>query len=135
MSSRRLALFAQAPFATVLLGGILLSGGACHRAPEQRLQDVKVPAGFTFASTRPVQVSVTAAESALPARGSARLEIAQADGKLLYRGRAAASTPLTIKLGLPLADAHLVATLYASDGVATHLTLPILGSAASGSFQ
>jgi len=135
MSSRLLARFAQAPFASALLGGILVLGSACQRAPQQRLQDVKVPAGFTFASTRPVQVSVTAAASALPASGSARLEIAQADGKLLYRGQAVASRSLSIKLGVPLADAKLFATLYASNGTATRLALPILGSAATGSFQ
>ena len=63
--------------AAIALGAIALAG--CKQAPQQSLKDVKVPAGFTFATSHGVDINLTAAASALPASGSGELDIARAD--------------------------------------------------------
>ena len=94
--------------AVTTIGILALLG--CKPAPQQALKDVKVPAGFTFATSHGVDVSLTAAASALPASGKAALDIARADGKVLFRGQIDAINPVHLRLSVPLKDGALLAT-------------------------
>jgi hypothetical protein len=111
--------------AAVIVLGLI---GACHRAPQLSLKEAKIPSGFTFANTRSVKVSL-----ALPANAQGSLQIALADGKVLYRGPANAQAA-TVKLAVPLKEQALIATLTRAGGT-SKLQLPISAGAASGSFQ
>jgi len=111
-----------------------LAFAACQRAPQAELKDIKVPPGFTFANSRSVKVAITVSADKLPASGTGRLEIARADGKLLFQGIAHAQRPFSMELGAPLKDAQLIATLYGSSSTPTRLALPIVDGTATGSF-
>jgi hypothetical protein len=115
------------------LGVIALAG--CNKAPQQKLSEVKVPAGFTFATSHGVDINLSAAASALPASGKGGLELARADGKLLYRGQLNAARPVHLKLAVPLKDAELIATLEGPNGAKSTVHLPIAGAAAQHQFQ
>lgn len=71
------------------------------------LRDITIPPGFTFETTREVVVNVSATEDKLGGTHGA-LEIALPDGKVLYRGPLAASTPLAVNLAVPTKDADLL---------------------------
>lgn len=71
------------------------------------LRDITIPAGFTFETTREVVVNISATEEKLGASHGA-LEIALPDGKVLYRGPLAASTPLAVNLAVPTKDGDLL---------------------------
>ena len=111
-----------------------LSLAACNKAPQQPLSSVKVPAGFTFATSHGVTIDLKAAASALPASGRGELDIARADGKTIFRGQMNAAAPLHIKLSVPLKDAELIATLEGPNGKAS-VKVPIANEAAAWSFQ
>jgi len=116
------------------LCALLIAGAACQPAPQAGLKSADVPAGFTFANIRGVQLSISIAPGKIPASG-ARLDIARGDGKLLYTGIANSQKPLSIVLGAPLKDAQLTATLRGGDGSQTSIPLPIIDGNAAGSFE
>jgi hypothetical protein len=119
--------------AMMTLGIVALTG--CHAAPQQSLADVPVPAGFTFATSRGVDINLTAAASALPSTQSGVLDIARADGKVIFRGQISAARPLHLKLSVPLKDAELIATLEGPSGAKSTIKLPISNDAAVHAFQ
>jgi hypothetical protein len=119
--------------AMMTLGIVALTG--CHAAPQQSLSEVAVPADFTFATSRGVDINLTAAASALPPNRSGELDIARADGKTLFRGQLSAARPFHLRLSVPLADAELIATVEGPSGAKTTIKLPIANGAAVYAFQ
>ena len=107
----------------------------CKPAPQQALKDVKVPAGFTFATSHGVEINLTAAASALPASGKGELDIARADGKMIFRGQIDATRPVHLKLSVPLKDGTLLATLEGPNGAKNTVSLPIANAAAQYQFH
>jgi len=119
--------------AMMTLGIVALTG--CKPAPHQSLSEVTVPAGFTFATSRGVDINLTAAASALPPNRAGELDIARADGKTLFRGQLSAARPFHLRLSVPLADAELIATVEGPSGAKTTIKLPIANDAAVYAFQ
>lgn len=119
--------------ALAAIGVVVLVG--CKPAPQQSLKEVKVPAGFTFATSHGVDINLTAAASALPASGKGQLDIARADGKVLFRGQLDASKAVHLKLSVPLKDNTLLATLEGPNGARSTVPLPIANAAAQYQFR
>ena len=69
----------------------------------QSLRDVQIPQDFTFATSRAVSVTVSANAETLGAETGA-LEVARADGRVLYRGPLSVSQPLSLNLSVPTKD-------------------------------
>jgi hypothetical protein len=69
----------------------------------QTLRDIEIPQDFTFATSRAVSVTVSAAQATIGADTGA-LEVARADGRVLYRGPLSVSQPLTLNLAIPTKD-------------------------------
>jgi hypothetical protein len=113
------------------LGAMAALAAACgsgqHSAPS--LKNTKVPAGFTFQTSRSVAVSLTAAPS-LGGAGKG-IKIARPDGKVLYQGMLRAGAPLQAKLAVPSRHEQLVATV---DGRAP-VTLDIRDGRAAATLQ
>ncbi len=107
----------------------------CKPAPQQALKDVKVPAGFTFATSHGVEINLTAAASALPASGKGELDIARADGKMIFRGQLGATKAVHLKLSVPLKDGAVLATLEGPNGARNTVSLPIANAAAQYEFR
>lgn len=102
-------LFAFTTFATA---------AACSEPAAPRpetLADVRVPADFTFATTRAVGLSVSAS-AARTGPGAAGLTVARLDGKVLYRGPITADRPVELSLMVPTKDSELELTLSTGDG-------------------
>lgn len=113
-----------------------LALAACGKAhPNPPLKDVKVPPGFTFATSHSVEVNVSAQASALPADGKSLFEMSRADGKVLYKGRIDSAKPVHVKLSVPLKDGELIATLLGPDGKMTSVKMPIENHAATYAFR
>lgn len=100
-------------FIKVLAGAALVTVVGCAQGtdgtnnPEQKtLRDVEIPADFTFATSRAVALTVGASEASIGAP-TAALEVARADGAVLYRGPLSVSTPLTLNLAVPTKDSAL----------------------------
>jgi hypothetical protein len=115
-----------------LAGAAALAG--CERTPHTSLKDAKIPAGFTFATSREVSVKLSGGAAALPASGVGSLEIARPDGKVLYRGRLDARTPVRVKLPVPNNHGQLVATLEGPGGARSAVKLDILDGAVAHAF-
>ena len=126
-------LIASRLFPLALLAACLALTSACGRQKAHSLKEAQIPAGFTFKTSQSVAVTVDASKVALPAGGSP-LEVARADGKVLFRGRITAERPLHLKLALATKERELTATLRNASGTRT-LTLPISGAVASASFH
>ena len=103
---------------------------ACERPASSKLKDVQVPEGFTFQTSRSVVLGI----SAPAAMGSGTLEVARADGRLLYRG-SLSSAPLKVRLGLPTGESALTATLVTADGKRHIKTFPVVSDTATLAFQ
>lgn len=98
----------RSPFAH-LLGSAALTfcvGLGCSPASEPSdtapatLSEVRIPADFTFATTRAVALSVRASAETLGAP-AARLEVRNATGHTLVRGTLQAGRTLALDLALP----------------------------------
>lgn len=108
-------------FINALAGAALVSVVGCAQQgtetsnPEQpqSLRDVQIPEDFTFATSRGVALTVAADEASIGAP-SAALEVARADGRVLYRGPIAAGTPLNLNLAVPTKDNALKLKLNAN---------------------
>jgi len=107
----------------------------CKAAPQQPLASVKVPAGFTFATSHGVDINLSAASTALPSSGRGELDIARADGKMIFRGQLDATKPVHLKLSVPLKDGELIATLEGPNGVKNAVKVPIANEAAAYAFR
>ncbi len=125
--------FASRLYPLGLLAACLALTPACGRQKARSLKEAQIPAGFTFKTSHSVAVTVDASKAALPAGGSP-LELARADGKVLFRGRITTERPLHLKLALATKETELTATLRSASG-ATTLKLPISGAVASASFH
>lgn len=90
------------------------SGG---KAP-QSLWDVQVPEGFTFATHKPLTLTVSANQGVLSAETGA-LEVTRADGRILHRGPIRASQPVHLDLVIPSKDRHVDVRIAAGDRVAS----------------
>lgn len=124
--------------AYVALGAALALPTACapgadnqgKKAPES-LRDVEIPPDFTFATSRPVALTISAEASVLGGQAGA-LEIARPDGRVLYRGPLTAENTLALNLVVPTKDEEVqlklqanqqehVATVRVVDGAATQV--------------
>lgn len=76
------------------------------------LREVEIPADFTFATSRPTALTVSA-DPAILTNGAAALEIRRPDGAVLYRGPLQAGQPLDLSLSVPTKDEHLELVLTA----------------------
>ena len=121
-------------FRIALLAGLVLTG-ACKPAPQQALNAVKVPAGFTFKMSRSVAVSLSSSAALLPAGAIGKLTLARPDGKLLFEGALSSAAQKSFRVGLPNHDQRLVATLTLKNGKTLHQELPVVGDTASYTFQ
>lgn len=98
-------------FIHALAGAALVSVVGCAQGigdgnnPEQpkTLRDIEIPEDFTFATSRAVSVTVSANSANIGAETGA-LEVARADGRVLYRGPLSVSQPLTLNLAIPTKD-------------------------------
>ena len=115
--------------ALLILG--LLAG--CVSGPPQTLENITVPADFTFAGTQPVQVSVTASASSVPASG-AMLSLLNVDGKIIFQGAVRPDRPVSAKLAFPAADTSVTAVLQAKGMADQTARVAIKGGAAAVSF-
>lgn len=79
----------------------------------QTLRDVEIPEDFTFATSRGVALTVAANEATIGAP-TAALEVARADGRVLYRGPLSVGSPLTLNLAVPTKDDSLKLKLSAN---------------------
>lgn len=86
---------------------------AATPAPDS-LRNVKVPAGFDFATSRSVALTVSATEQKLGA-AQGLLEVALPGGEVLHRGPVSAGTPLTLNLSVPTKDVDLLLKVTAGD--------------------
>lgn len=110
--------------------GVSPSSGA---APTS-LAEVRVPETFTFATTQPVTLEVTASAAVLPEGQVAGLSIRNVEGAELYRGPLAAGIPFRLKLAVPTAYARLDARLATTTG--EHATsAAIAGASATIRFE
>ncbi len=82
------------------------AGDAGNTDQPKTLRDVEIPADFTFATSRAVALTVGATEESIGAP-TAALEVARADGAILYRGPLSVATPLTLNLAVPTKDSAL----------------------------
>jgi hypothetical protein len=80
---------------------------ACSKTPPRPLGDAVIPPGFTFATTRGVELNVAAEEALVSPTGVAAIEVKLPDGKLLFRGPVRSGIPLRIRLAVPTKDDHL----------------------------
>ncbi len=104
--------FPRAPLIPCALSALAL-GGALACAPGAPggqpagegagLRDVEVPADFTFATSRPVALTVQA-DPAVVGGQAAGLEVRRLDGAVLYRGPLLPDRPLEVSLALPTTD-------------------------------
>ena len=120
-------------FRSILLGAALALPLGCYEAtppPEgpQSLREVQVPADFTFATSKPVALTVAAESGAIGGEQGA-LEVARADGKVLYRGPITAGERLALNLAIPSKDERVEITLRANDKETKASVAVINGSA------
>ena len=113
--------------------GCVWEPGGEETEPSVSLAAAAVPAGFKFASSRPVTVTVTVPAELLPAGEVGGLVVADAQGVSLYRGTVRAGD-LALQLTVPLAHGGLQATLVAG-GQTRAAEFPITGGAAALRFQ
>ena len=112
------------------------SGGPDEKgvAAAMPLAEAKVPAGFTFAATQSVDVTVQADDKLLKPGQVAGVEVARPDGKVLYRGPVFAEQPARIALAVPLKDKALSMTLRFAQ-TEKRADVDIVGRAASHTFE
>jgi hypothetical protein len=117
-------------------GALALCVAACtsgSHSPPPDLRNAPIPAGFTFQTTRSLDVTIDASSAALPGSGEALLELARADGKRLFRGVLRAGRPVHVKLALATKDDRISAVLHGDAGDRT-ATLDASGPSATFSF-
>ncbi|MCK6548497.1 hypothetical protein L6R52_21805 [Myxococcota bacterium] len=96
--------------------------------PPESLAEVTVPADFTFATTKPVALSVSATADKLGG-GQGAIAVERVDGKVLFRGPIEAGKPLQVKLMVPSKDDDLKLKLFAKGGELTAQVAVASGSA------
>lgn len=116
---------------SALLTLFLLAG--CVSGPPQTLENLAVPADFTFAGTQAVQVSVTASAASLPASG-AMLSLLNAGGQVVFQGAVRPDRPVSANLAFPAADSSVTAVLQAKGMADQTVRVAIKGGAAAVSF-
>ncbi|MBS2023448.1 MAG: hypothetical protein JST92_13655 [Deltaproteobacteria bacterium] len=124
---------------TILFAMLMMSAVACELPLKARqgatLGDTKVPPGFTFKTTRGVDVSLTASQALLPS-GTGHLKLSLADGRVLFDGALKGNlTERKLHLSLPMKDRTLIATLDAGSGKIVRTQVEVPASAATVYFQ
>lgn len=98
--------------------GFGLAASACYpraelpQAPAPGLRDVEIPAGFDFAASRAVSLTVRAPAEVTGSQ-SAALEVTRPDGKILFRGPVHGDRLLSIDVHVPTKDEALTVKLMA----------------------
>ena len=117
-------------FAALLAAAPACGPGGDDAVSGDGLRDVSVPAGFDFATTR--QVALTVTTTGFTDR-HARLEVARPDGGVLYAGPVATAAAAAFTLPLPTKDGALTVQLQA-DGVTLTQTVALTGGAVRAAF-
>jgi hypothetical protein len=94
-----------------------LSLSACAdgaASASKTLGDVEVPKTFTFSTTRPVEVEVSASKAVI-GRDFGALEVSRADGRVLFKGPLPADTPVLLNVSVPQKDDNINVTLIQND--------------------
>jgi hypothetical protein len=116
----------------LVFAALLCALAACHPAPSEPVAATLIEshpkAGFDFATSRPVEVRISAAS-----RGALRLTTQ--DGHLLFSGTLDPRVPLKLKLPIASAESKLLAELRDAEGKATAVDLPIVGGSAVHAFN
>jgi hypothetical protein len=123
-----------------LLGAVGAWAGGCsleareQETPPTSLTQVQVPSGFKFANSQPVSVTVHVAESLLASGEDGALQVANAQGQLLYRGPVSGGSPARLQLAVATAHSHLTARLQIGS-ITREGTFPISAGAAALHFE
>ena len=99
--------------ALVSVVGCAQGAGEGNTDQPTSLRDVEIPEDFTFATSRGVALTVAASQETIGAE-TAALEVARADGRVLYRGPLSVSQPLTLNLAVPTKDSSVMVKLNAN---------------------
>jgi hypothetical protein len=78
------------------------------------LGEVEVPKTFTFATSRPVEIEVSASRDVI-GRDIGALEVSRSDGRVLFKGPLPANSPLTLNVSVPQKDDSINLTLIHND--------------------
>lgn len=114
---------------------LIAATGCGPKQQAKSLKDVQVPPGFTFQTTRGVEVALTSSEAVLPGGKAGHLILTRPDGKILYDGFLTATGERKVRLSLPSKDQALVATLETSTGNKLRAELPVSGGTAVHRFE
>ena len=115
---------------------VLVAAGCGQPAKVQSLKDTKVPPGFTFQTTRGVEVNLSTSAALVPAGKTGQLTLARPDGKVVFAGYLTSKgSDRKIRVSLPNKDTQLVATLVAADGKKVIASLPVDAGRAAHRFE
>lgn len=98
------------------------------------LRGASIPSTFSFQTTRPVDVTLTADKALFGSRTTAGIELTDGNGAVVYRGAIRAGAPLGVHLAVPSKDGAVKAT-FRAPGVEKTALVAINQSAASHTFQ
>jgi hypothetical protein len=98
------------------------------------LRGATVPSSFNFATSRGVQLTLTADKSLFNAKGVAAVEVTNTAHALLFQGPIRVGQPLLVQLSVPTKD-DLVNVTFRTQGVEQNSSTPIVNNAASHIFQ
>ena len=129
---RRLMVGVAACFA-----GAWVAGCSVDQATPKPIGNIRggtVPAGFTFADTQAVGVTLSASKTLFGVKGTAGVEVSSADGKLLYQSVLRAGQSLKAQVAVPAKDGALRVTLR-TQGVEKNSSVAIANGAAAYTFH
>jgi hypothetical protein len=121
--------------AAITLGLALVAG--CHAAPEApgaQFKGIKVPPGTTLATSRPVNVNLTASAALFPAGKHGQISLARLNGTVLFKGPMSATRNVKLRVSVPYADNEVLASITGADGKQTSVKVPITANQAAWSF-
>lgn len=117
----------------------LTAMAACHAAPEQPkalLRDAKVPAGSTIATTRAVDVTLSADSSLFLHGKIGGIQVSRPNGTVVFLGALVPNRPVKFRVAMPFGVNEMLASMTGVDGKITSVHVPIgSGNTAVWSFQ
>jgi hypothetical protein len=123
--------------AAICLG--LAAIAACHAAPEPPkalFRNAKVPAGSTIATTRAVDVTISADSSLFPHGKIGGIQVSRPNGTVVFRGAMVPSRAVKFRVAMPFGMNEMLASMTGPDGKITSVHMPIGSSnTAAWSFQ
>ncbi|MBS2023446.1 MAG: hypothetical protein JST92_13645 [Deltaproteobacteria bacterium] len=120
----------------IIFSLIVLVAAGCELPTKQKtktLNDAKVPPGFTFSTTRTVNLTLSTAKGLLP-KGVGHLTLATKGGKRIMDG-ALPAKDTDIKFLVPMHETEIVAKLDNGAGQVREVSLPIANGTVKHTFE